>query len=159
MWEFKECRQTTKRETMPGNYWHQKEFVLSLRCLHSGSQFYQYSRETRRCKQPGVSSVSLNMLIITRDVSLNKLIITRETAYSGWSSIEQSVIWLQSHQSRGFTSQMVKSQFSSTLVLGDAQISYPVMLGPGLGLQKSCSERTLSEYYQLPLLKHQTPKK
>ena len=148
MWEFKECRQTTKRETMPGNYWHQKEFVLGLRCLHSGSQFYQYSRETRRCKQPGVSSVSLN-----------KLIITRETAYSGWLSTEQSAIWLQSHQSRGFTSQMVKSQFSSTLVLGDAQISYPVMLGPGLGLQKSFSERTWSKYYQLPLLKHQTPKK
>ena len=107
------------------------EYGPGLRCLLSGSQLSHHCTETRRCKQTGVYSVSLHMLMMTREMTSLGLLTTA-----------RGISWFGSPQSCGFTCQMINSLSPFTSVLGDAHISCPVTLVPGHGLQRSCRGRT-----------------
>ena len=107
------------------------EYGPGLRCLLSGSQLSHHCTETRRCKQTGVYSVSLHMLMMTREMTSLGLLTTA-----------RGISWFGSPQSCGFTCQMINSLSPFTSVLGDAHFSCPVTLVPGHGLQRSCRGRT-----------------
>ena len=120
-----------KKDNMPRTQWQHTEYGPGLRCLLSGSQLSHHCTETRRCKQTGVYSVSLYMLMMTREMTSLGLLTTAK-----------GTSWLESTQSCGFTCQMINSLSPFTSVLGDAQITCPVTLVPGHGLQRSCRGRT-----------------